>query len=445
MARDSIEKDKEKDFVELTELMLQQYQDDIRQQAESTTTPDRDKVAPLDPETLAGRRSGMVVFSYYPQDPRVKREAEALTQAGMKVEVYCLRRKGQKRREVINGVTVVRMRMERVRAGKLRYLWQYAAFTLRSFLRISFRHLRRRFDVVHVHNMPDILILSALLPRLTGAKVILDLHDPMPEVFMTKFNVSLTHPLIRLIKGFERLSIGFANIAITPNKAFREVFIQRGCPPEKMKIVMNSPDESVFCGGQSVPVERFFDRHRTRTLMYHGTVVERHGLDVALKALTYVRTQIPTVEFHVYGGGEFVHTFLEQRNTLGLQGIVHYHGEVSQEEIARAIQLSDVGIIPNKMSPFTDLNLPTRIMEYLSLRKPVVAPRTRGITDYFTPDTIEFFDAGNAADLARAILALLVNADRSEYITDKGHALYRQYRWNKQRLELIDLVKKCLK
>ena len=442
MARPPAPKNEEKDFVELSELMLEQYNEDVHEAARSTNPKKEAQSSNLDPQTLAGRRCGMVVFSYYPQDPRVKREAEALVQAGMDVEIYCLRRRGQARSETINGVTVFRLRMERIRAGKLRYLWQYALFTLRSFFRVTFRHFRKRFDVVHVHNMPDVLVFSALIPRFTGARVILDLHDPMPEVFMTKFNVGLMHPLIRLIKFFEWLSIKFANQAITPNKAFQEIFIQRGCPEEKMAIVMNSPDESIFGGGHSVPSERFFDRYRTRSLMYHGTVVERHGLDIALKAISYVRAQIPNLQFHVYGGGEFVHRFLEQRNALGLQQIVHYHGEVSQEEIARAIQLSDLGIIPNKMSPFTDINLPTRIMEYLALRKPVIVPRTRGIADYFPPDTLEFFEPGDAADLARAILALLANADRSEYLTDKGYAIYRRYRWAKQRVELVELVRK---
>src|SRR2546426_3181292 len=126
-------------------------------------------------------RVAMVVFSYYPMDPRPRRFAEAFAKEGMKVDVICLREAGtDPKRETLNGVHILRVPLKRRRGGIFRYVFQYAGFLLISMTVLGVRTLTRRYDLVHVHNMPDFLVLSALVPKALGAKVILDLHDPMP-------------------------------------------------------------------------------------------------------------------------------------------------------------------------------------------------------------------------------------------------------------------------
>src|SRR5665213_3923841 len=87
----------------------------------------------------------------------------------------------------------------------------------------------------------------------------------------------------------------------------------------------------------------------------------------------------------------------------GLDGVVRHLGQKVQSEITEAIQNCDVGIIPNRLNAFTEINTPTRIFEYLSLGKPVIAPQARGITDYFGPQDLIFFELGNTDDLAKKI------------------------------------------
>ena len=47
-------------------------------------------------------------------------------------------------------------------------------------------HLKHAYDVIHVHNMPDFLVFSALFPKLLGAKVILEVQDVSPELMAAK-------------------------------------------------------------------------------------------------------------------------------------------------------------------------------------------------------------------------------------------------------------------
>ena len=143
----------------------------------------------------------MVVYSTYPADPRVRREAEALAAEGASVDVICLRDEGERGVEEVRGVRAVRLPVARSRGGGLRYAWEWGLFTVMSFAVVSWLHLVKRYHVVHVHNMPDFLVASALLPRFAGVRLVLDLHDPTPEVFMTKYGIGPEHGLTKVLGG----------------------------------------------------------------------------------------------------------------------------------------------------------------------------------------------------------------------------------------------------
>src|ERR1700758_1176865 len=115
---------------------------------------------------LRGKRVGMVVFSLYPYDPRPRRAAEALLKEGMEIDLICEGDEKSPKRETLNGLDILRIPIKHYRGGALSYAYQYSAFILASTTILASRLFRRRYDLVYIHNMPDILILSALLPKL---------------------------------------------------------------------------------------------------------------------------------------------------------------------------------------------------------------------------------------------------------------------------------------
>ena len=390
-------------------------------------------------------RVAAVVFSYCPADPRVRRESEALVEAGMQVDIICLRGAKQPWFERTEGIRFYRLPISRKRGGKIRYLWEYIAFTMLAAIVLAGLHLRRWYRVVHVHNMPDVLVFSALVPRLLGAKVILDLHDPTPEVFMTKYDMTRDHKMIRLLRRLERWSIAFANVVVTPNIGFRDLFVQRGCPEHKIHVIMNSPQESVFGEREVSPLDGAEARvSGPFRVMFHGTMVERHGLGTALEALALLREAELEFRLEVYGDGDFVESFLELIDEYDLAEMVTYHGFVSLEMIADAITTIDLGLIPNMRSVFTEINMPTRIFEYLCKGKPVIAPRTKGILDYFGEDDILFFEPGDAKSLAETILRARSSGELRRCVLARGINIYQRHSWCKERQNWIGIVNKLL-
>jgi glycosyltransferase involved in cell wall biosynthesis len=409
--------------------------------ADASSTGDSSKL-PLKHEALRGKRAAVLLYSYYPADPRPRRAAEAMIEAGMEVDLLCLREKeSDPARECVNGVNVQRVSIRKRRGSKLGYLWQYGRFLWSSFWFLMRRTFRRRHDVVHVHNMPDILAFAAIPQKLMGSRLILDLHDPMPELMTTIYGLKPSHLFVRMLRMLERWSIALANVALTPNIAFKKLFVSRSCKPDKVQIVMNSPNQKIFDPDLTVspsPSSAPTDEFR---IMHHGEIVHRHGIDLLVEAVARVRAEIPTIRLDIYGSKTpFLDTVLEVARRTNVAEIVHYHGAKSQPEIARAIRNCHLGVVPNRHSVFTEINFPTRIFEFLSMHRPVIAPATSGIRDYFAPDELLSFSPGSVDDLANRILWVRNHPTEVEEIVARGIAVYRKHLWSREKAKLLDHV-----
>jgi glycosyltransferase involved in cell wall biosynthesis len=285
--------------------------------------------------------------------------------------------------------------------------------------------------------MPDFLVFPAIIPKILGSKIILDLHDPSPEILMTSFNKGKDSRLLKVIKWFEKTSIKFSHIVITVNKAFVDTFISRGCPREKLRIVMNSPQTSVFEKYTiNVVIKPRGDKF---ILMYHGLIVERHGLDLMVEALKVLRNKIANLEMIIFGYGEYEPQLLKSIKESNLEDVVNFMGEVTIEKIAETIPQIDVGIIPNKITPFTQINFPTRIFEYLINKKPAVVPRTIGIRDYFAEDEIFYFNGNDVQDLINIIMEIYLNPEKTKEKIEKSYNIYKNHTWEIQSNSLLQI------
>jgi glycosyltransferase involved in cell wall biosynthesis len=405
-------------------------------------------VTPSKSGYLREKRAAMITFSHFPDDPRPRRAAEALVQEGMAVDLICLAKDHEiPRREVLNGIDVLRVPIRRRREGKFRYAYEYSAFLLASSVMLALRSLTRGYDLVYVHNMPDILVFSSLVPKALGAKVILDLHDPMPELMRTNFNFHQNDLTIRFLKQLEKWSIRCADAVVTVNLACKRIFSSRSCRPEKIRVVMNSPDEQIFpfrSADSAAPGTRTMEK--PFVIMYHGTIVPRNGLDLAIAALAELRKTVPIAELRVYGAATpFLEQLMHTARNNGVHEAIRYLGPKRLEDLVLEIDQCDVGIIPNHRNIFTEINTPTRILEYLALGKPVIAPRAPGIQDYFEEDSLVFFELGNSGDLARKIEHVYRHQDETTEIVKRGQEVYLRHTWRKQRETLVELIADLLR
>lgn len=389
----------------------------------------------------------MVSFSPYPADPRPRRAADALLHEGMSVDLLCRGDAKAPKREVLNGINVYRLPITHSRGGKLAYAYQYSSFILMTAWILGLRSFKRRYDLVYINNMPDILVVSALIPKIFGAKVILDLHDPMPELMMTIFDADQNNLSVRVIGLLEKWSIARANLVLTVNIACKRIFASRSCNADKIGVIMNSPDENIFpFQSRRSRVFPTQDPKKRFVIMYHGSIVERNGLDLAVEALALVRKTVSAADLRIYGPkNAFLERVMAQVRDKKLEECVHYLGSKRLEDLAHEIEDIDVGIIPNHRNAFTEINTPTRIFEYLALGKPVIAPRTPGIQDYFNRESLFFFESGNAEELAQQIEYVASHPKEAVEVAERGQQVYLAHAWTQERKTLVNLVSSLLK
>jgi glycosyltransferase involved in cell wall biosynthesis len=377
-------------------------------------------------------RACLIRQGFYPLDTRVRREVAALAAAGHEVDVLCVRRPGQRLRERLGPVTVYRLPLPVRRAeGRAGYVLRYAVFALAVALLASALAVRRRWSVVQVNSMPDALVFAAAVPRLLGARVVLDLHECMPEFFSVKFGVSMRHPVVRLVAAAEQASIRFADRVITCTEQMREAFVARGAAPEKVTVVLNSSDEAVFDAARHPPAPR---RDGRFTLICHGAIERSYGHDTLVRAAALLRDELPGLRIEIYGDGTYREELTRLADSLGLNGSLWMSdGWVPIDELVAAIAAADAGVVAMRRDRFRELTHCNKMFDFIAMRRPAIVSRTRAVEAYFGEDAFALFESGDEQDLARAIRALHADPALGARLVARAGAAGAPYRWERQR------------
>ena len=241
-------------------------------------------------------RACAVAYTFYEADNRVRRYAEALAKRGDEVDAIALRREGQPRFEVIRGVRVHRIQKRfRNERGPVGYLGNLLLFFVRSMWLLSVQSRKERYDIIHVHSVPDFEVFATLIPMM-GTRVILDIHDIVPEFYASKFNVdeALSHVRLRVI---ERLSRAYSNRHRLQSFLARETDRAFGAT-RKMHAIINYPDRVDL-----LPAPQRSRRMKDFVMFYPGTLNRHQGLDVAVRAMARLQHKVPNVKFLIIGDG----------------------------------------------------------------------------------------------------------------------------------------------
>jgi len=389
------------------------------------------------------KRHCMIVFARYPLgETRVQREAEALLRQGYEVDVICVRALGETAEDDHHGVHIYREpycfpRPFRKKWGLVGRFLDYIRFFIAARTRLNQLHQQQPYASVQVHNLPDFLVFCASALKAQRVPIILDLHDLMPEFYAGRFGQSDNSLMVRLVRWQERQSCHFADHVITVSEHWRQSLIQRGVPAHKCSVVMNVADEQIFR-----PIEDVTHSDSEFRLIYHGILVYRYGLDLAIQAVAQLRHDLPNLRLVLIGNGDYVPQLKEMVQQLGLHDLVSIQGLRPAEELARIIQAAHLGIVPYRNDVFTDGLLPTKLMEYAALGLPAIAARTTAIRAYFSDTMVEFFEPGDVDDLADCIRRLYNDPARLAELSIGSEKFNQRYNWATTSQEYVSLVER---
>jgi GT2 family glycosyltransferase len=384
-----------------------------------------------------------VAHHSFSSDPRVQRYVNALADAGAAVDVLCL--KDEAFSKVRDEVRVFTIPLHHGEGGLGRYILEYSIAMVLFTARLVALYAKNRYQLIQVHNIPDFLVFTALVPRLFGSKLILDNRDPMPEFYISRFRV---HPLktriVRLLEFQERLSSRVADAVITANVTFKQNLVKRGVPAEKITVINNLPDPEVFSRERYKKVHRSSPKHFT--LIYPGTIAPRYGLAVAVRALPLLKTKISNLRLVIIGGHtDHASELLELAKKLNVLYLVELKPPVSVDKVPERLIEADIGIYPALPDPHMSIATPTKVLEYAAMGIPIVASKLEVLEHLFDDQSIEFFEPGNVKAFTKSILNLYENqVRRDELVCNADSIFVHKHRWSEERQVYIELLNRLL-
>jgi glycosyltransferase involved in cell wall biosynthesis len=377
----------------------------------------------------------MVAYTFYEADNRVRRYAETLARRGDSVEAIALRQKGQPFKTTLNGVTVYHIQGREINERtKFDYLFRILLFLFHSMFFIGMRQFKRKYKLIHVHSVPDFEVFAAVVPKILGAKVILDIHDIVSEFYASKFHSGADSLFSKALKIIERVCCSFSDHVIISNHIWGKRIVERSVPQRKCSVILNYPDPHLFNR------TRLKEDSEKFIIMYPGTIAWHQGIDIAVRAMALLKEKNPRIEFHIYGKGPEENNILKLIDELGVNDTVKNLGGAPLEEIADKMMSVDLGIVPKRGDNFGGEAFSTKILEFMALGVPVLIAETRIDRYYFNDDLVTFFKGGDERDLAEKILFLSNNRPHLKEQCARASAYIEKNTWDVRKDEYIDLI-----
>jgi glycosyltransferase involved in cell wall biosynthesis len=384
----------------------------------------------------------MVTYTIYERDSRVRRYAECLAQDGHRVDVICLAQDSGPTQREIKNVFIHPIQRTKHRREGLGQVVEWLICALLMGLRLTGLDRRRRFDLIHIHNMPDFLVFCAIVPKLRGCPVILNIHDPSPEIAMSKLGISHAHPLARALVLVEKLSVGFSSHVLTPTESFRKILISRRVKPQRISVVTNSAFPGVFKAPAIIPAPTNSGPYFT--LLFVGTVAARYGLDVIIRALPLIREEISNVRLRIVpktlDEGESLPRAVRLAKELGVADLIILDQPAALERMPEIMTGADIGVYPAYSDCHMDIALSLKIPEMASVGLCIAGTRLPVLEELYGDDAIAFVPSGDHLALASKIVDLHGSPEMRRRLAANALARTKRFAWEDQYAAYLSLV-----
>ena len=376
----------------------------------------------------------MVAYTFYESDNRVMRYAETLAKRGDEVDVIALY-SGQKGTLTRNGVRVLRIQ-QRIpnEKNQLTYLYRILMFFIRAMVVVSLNHIRKPYRLIHVHSVPDFLVFTTWLPRLLGAKIILDIHDLLPEFYSSKFQDNKESRLFKSLLWVEKVSCSFAHHVILPNHLWQAKVQARSVAASKSSVILNYPDPSIFSRcGRTRTDERF-------VMLYPGTLAVHQGLDVAIRAFVKIKDVVPEADFHIRGAGSAMPGLIALVKKCGVGDRVLFLPTMPMWDIARVMENADLAVVPKRKDSFGNEAFSTKTLEFMALGVPLLISDTDVDLFYFNDQIVTFARSGDEDDFAAKMVQLIRNPAGRQKQVQNADEFIKLNNWDAKKSEYLNLV-----
>jgi glycosyltransferase involved in cell wall biosynthesis len=379
------------------------------------------------------------------KDPRVRREAIALRSVGYHVSVICPREARRPWRETLDGIRVYRFPSFPARGSLLGYLFEYGIATVAIALLSLLVLLCEGFDVIHVANPPDTLVLTLGLYKLFGKRIIYDQHDLSPELYIAKFR-QFNPRLVKVLRWLEGRSFALADHVIAANESYKQIALTRGRIPEsKVTVVRNGPDLE---GYRPADIDDGLRQRSRNIIVYSGIIGFQDGLDTLCRILHILRYELGREDFCcvIMGDGDALPKVKTLAKALRLEENIWFTGWIDDSEIyQRYLNTADVCVSPEPYNDYNNRSTFVKIMEYMAAGKPIVS-FDLAETHFSARDASLYATAGNEREFALRLAQIMDNSVRRSKMGRSGQErIRRELAWRYSLPGLFKAYAQCRK
>ncbi|MBN1604969.1 MAG: glycosyltransferase [Chitinispirillaceae bacterium] len=363
----------------------------------------------------------------YPDDTRLCQQIKVLNRFNVSCDVLCLKRIEQENFESLSNIRIFRInRIKLIKKNLFNYLIDTLTFMITAFTKLCFLSIKNSYRIIVVHTLPEFIVLTAFFHKLSGSAIVLDGRDLSVDLIGSRWPGYINRILKQIAILVEKIVVKTCDEIITASSGFKKSLLLRGVPEEKLTVLLNTADEVIF---------KYVENHENEiisekaSLIYHGTVSERFGIIIAVKAMDLILRQIPFSVLHIYGMYN-----LRYRNTierliqkLNLENSVILHEAVPQKNIYEHIITMDIGVVPYMNDHFMNIALSTKTFEYVASGLPVVASRLRSTKELFNDDCIWYTEPENPADLAKKVIEVCLDPVARAYKRTCAFNIFKKY------------------
>lgn len=367
-------------------------------------------------------------------DQRLRKQVPTLLAAGYRVSVVTRRDPANERFRSVPGLTLLEHPAPPECRGLLGYLWEYLlAFWWATALSVAVR-ARRRVDVVQLCQPPDVYFPLAWLLRWSGATVVVDQRDLMPELFAARYGQG--HPFVcTALHWLERRTQRVADHAIGVNDYLRERLVNAGARPDRTAVARNGP---LLRSVAAARPDRSLRSDARFLCCWEGKMGRQDRVDILLDViaeLVQVRGRTDC-RFVLLGDGECLPVLRADVVRRGLDRWVSLPGWLPERELYANLASADLGLDTSLQREVS----PVKAMEYLAFGLPVVAfdlPETavlvRGAGVLVPP--------GDHKRFADAVEALLADPARGAALGREGRRrIAAEWCWESQAEIYISVI-----
>jgi glycosyltransferase involved in cell wall biosynthesis len=372
-----------------------------------------------------------------PFDRRPWQIAQTLLANGYRVSVICPSMyEYTKRYEKLAGIEIHRY-PSREGSTPIGWIAEYINAVCWMFLICMRLFFTVGIDAIHACNPPDLLWVVAWPFKIfAGVRFLFDHHDLNPEVYLAKFNRHDKLYFAMLL--LERMTYRLADIALATNESFRRIAVARdGIRPDRVYIVRNAPMPGRFTSGPAIDQLRNGKEH---LIVYLGIMNKQDGLDLLLESIRCLVRDLGRSDVFValIGDGTELPQLQQLAHQLGLDDCVRFVGRVADGRVlSDYLNTASVCVCPDPKNEMNDHSTMTKIVEYLSLGRPVVAYDLQE-SIYSAGDAALYATGNNPRLFAELIVRLLDDRATRHSMGERGKARYdRMLSWQRSQEQLL--------